>query len=308
MSAPSLTAQTVIEFLRTLAPNGQPQVSQRLITPSVYLDTWAIVDISENAVLRDRFGSALAKADGTLVFSSLNFADFAGMADRRHTAAAGKFLDSIVPRIFFSHFDPFRVTSRELDLMAGKTRGSPAGDEGLLSMFATLVAKYPRASIMSEYFGSVYTHRAQVTGFRNDMATGFYTGRDALRLRIESEPEIRSELKRGLANANRPRATLALLRALVADWMADEMVPDTPNNVIDLLHCVVPAAYCTYVLLDAQWDDRLRRAAKRITEAGVTARVATSFTKKDGGMLRFIEALERGPTCLEAPDRAHPRR
>ena len=89
----------MIELLNIVAQNGLRLVRQRLIQPAVYLDTWAIIDLSENGVLGSRFRDALVRAGGTLVLSPLTFVDFAGMDDARHAAGAGEFAVSYVTGI-----------------------------------------------------------------------------------------------------------------------------------------------------------------------------------------------------------------
>ena len=118
----------MIELLRIVAESGQPLVRQRLIQLVVFLDTWAIIDLSERGVLGSRFRNALHRAGGTLVLSPLTFVDFAGMDDARHAAGAGEFIGSIAPHLFFSHFDPFTVRAREFAVMTGQTQESPVGD------------------------------------------------------------------------------------------------------------------------------------------------------------------------------------
>ena len=64
-------------------------VRQRLMQPAIYLDTWAIIELSEDGVLALRSRDALLNSCGTLVLSPLSFVDFAGMDDARHAARLG---------------------------------------------------------------------------------------------------------------------------------------------------------------------------------------------------------------------------
>jgi len=266
--------------------------------PAVYLDTWAIIDLSENDVLGSRFRNALLRAGGTLVLSPLTFVDFSGMDDARHAALAGEFIGSIAPHLFFSHFDPFTVRAREFAVMTGQTKESPAGDVELLMKFAEAANHASMNRCVVAWFGAMYRERAKLRVDRDGMGAALFAGIDALRKRIDEEPDVAKELRTPLKDADRPRSTHALLRVLVGQMQADRSLPKKQNHAIDLLQCVVPAAYCSYVLVDSQWHARLTRAKAQMDAEGMTGRVATPYTKKDGGLEAFLTALEAEPLAL----------
>ena len=282
----------MIELLTLVGSDGRPFVKQSLIAPAVYLDTWAIRDFAENEAMGARFRDALITTRGTLFFSSLNFVDFAGMDDPRHMENAGQFIGSIAPRIFFSHFDPFIVYNRELKVMAGSTRESPAGDEGLLAEFASAVTDSNMQEAIAMWFRAVYRTRQSLRGNRDDMAKAFFSGTDAFRARMLADPDFNKDMRQPTRNADRPRSTFALIRILIAQMDADRSLPKTTNNAIDFLHCVVPAAYCNYILTDAQWYARLNRARNEMNDGGIAAGVAIPFTKRANGVEAFLSELE----------------
>jgi hypothetical protein len=103
----------MIELLHTLSPLGTRQVRQELVSPSVYLDTWAIREFAENLVLGDRFRSAVLRAQGPLALSDINMVEFTGVSDPSHTQAAGRFVDSLLPHLFLMRCDSTVVIQRE---------------------------------------------------------------------------------------------------------------------------------------------------------------------------------------------------
>jgi hypothetical protein len=282
----------MIELVQLLGPDGRPYVRQALIQPAVYLDTWAICDLSEDAKIGSRFRNALIEARGTLVFSSLNFVDFAGMDDPRHTAKAADFIGSIVPHMFFSHFDPFIVCKREFEVMTGNTKESPAGDPGLLAEFAAAASNSDMRQAVIAWFRAMYLARKSLRADRDSMAQALFDGIEGLRARIAKEPGVAEDMRQPVRNADRPRSTFALVRVLIAQMEEDRALPKTPNNAIDFLHSVVPSAYCRYVLVDAQWFARLNRAKQQMDVGGITARVASPYTKRNNGVEAFLTALE----------------
>jgi hypothetical protein len=288
----SIEASEMIELLQLLGPDGRPYVRQSLIQPAVYLDTWAICDFAENSQIGGRFRDALIGVHGTLFFSSLNLIDFAGMDDPRHMQNAAEFIGSIAPHLFFSHFDPLIVCKREFEIMTGNTKESPAGDSGLLAQFAASTFSSNMREAVVAWFRAMYQARGSLRADRNSMAQSLFLGIQGLRDRMLAEPEIVKDMRQPAKNADRPRSTFALMRILIGQMEADHSLPKKTHHAIDFLHCVVPAAYCSYILSDAQWYARLNQAKQLIEAAGIAARVATPYTKRDNGVEAFLTALE----------------
>jgi hypothetical protein len=84
----------MIEILRTVTCADLSQARQSLVSPSIYLDTWAIRELSENLRLGNRFRDALFGAKGTLALSDINMIEFASFDDPSHVRSAGQFVDS----------------------------------------------------------------------------------------------------------------------------------------------------------------------------------------------------------------------
>lgn len=70
------------------------------------------------------------------------------------------------------------------------------------------------------------------------------------------------------------------------------MLKLTTNDAVDVMHCIVPAAYCDFVLVDHTWCVRLTDACEWLNEAGIQSHVAQPFSRRDDGVNRFLEALE----------------
>ena len=146
----------MIDFPRILGADGRPIVRQSLTHPAVYLDTWAIRLFAEdNPALGTRFREALKRAGGTLILSDLNMSEFT-FDDPRHTQVAGRYVDTIYPNLFFSHFDPFKVAARENEILRGNRIGSPAGDDDLLRIFAQAADRRGLPSVY-EWFAQMHT-------------------------------------------------------------------------------------------------------------------------------------------------------
>ena len=284
---------------------GAPWITQTLTEPSVYLDTWAIRRFAEDPALGARFRAALLARGGTLALSALSLADFVGLSDPRHTEAAGEFIDSLGASLFFIEFDPFKVREREYDVIAGRTRECPAGDCGFLWQFAEPAIYRHQPMGVRAWFAAVHGHRDKLLTQRDELGTTVFKAIDALRARATAEPGIRSDMRQPLRGADRPRATNMLLRVLIADVEADQALPRNPSTGIDLFQSIVPAAYCTYVLIDGAWQPRISRTKEMIASEGFKARVATAYSGRDDGVERFLGELEQPALATRAERTAH---
>ncbi len=110
---------------------------QRLLSPSVYLDHWALRRFSTVADEGNRFVEAIKRKSGTLVLSWANMAEFLAM-DAMTTAVADaeRFIDANWPRLYSIRSEPFEVARRE-DLRARDELNETAeGDDQFASISA----------------------------------------------------------------------------------------------------------------------------------------------------------------------------
>jgi hypothetical protein len=290
----------MISFLTILGPDGRRLVQQKLTHPGVYLDTWAIRLFAEiDPALGERFRAALQRAGGTLVISHLSVGEFAKFDDPRHTRCAGRYIDTVIPNLFLSTFEPFRVIEREIPVMVRQTAESPAGDSEMLRLYAEAAEQRGWPSVY-EWFAYMYTDRASIAARTVAMAQSFLDGVTALRKRFDTEPGFAKSAMRDIKNSTRPRATQALLRALLYRLHRNRRLELTINDAIDIGHCIVPAAYCDFVLADLRWHTQLNDATTLLRRSGIETRVALIYTKRDNGVIKFLEKLEAWPVKQSA--------
>lgn len=282
----------MINFPAILGPDGRRLVQQKLIHPAVYLDTWAIRLFADNVVMGDRFRAALLNANGTLVLSDLNIGDFTSFDDARHARAAGQFVDSLGANLFFSAFSPFPVIEREIATMVRQTDQSPAGDVEMLRLYAEAADLQRRRPSVLDWFVDVHHNRNELKPRLVGMAQAFLIGLDQLRQRFDAEPGFKKSAFRDVENSHRPRSTQALLRAIIFRLEGDRQLKLSVNDAIDIMHCVVPAAYCDYVLVDHTWSVRLAAARAWLDKAGIESHIAQVFAGRRNGVQRFLEHLE----------------
>ena len=98
--------------------------------------------------------------------------------------------------------------------------------------------------------------------------------------------------------SHQPRSTQAFLRPILFRLRRDRQLKLPVNDAVDVLYCVVPAAYCDFVPLEHNGQVRLTNASAR--------REALLAPRRRGGSLSLkpsiypAERLTEGPVTDEA--------
>jgi hypothetical protein len=85
------------------------------------------------------------------------------------------------------------------------------------------------------------------------------------------------------------------MRELLRPLVLAPQEPFKPNDAADLIHAVIPAGYCDFVLLDGKWADRVERVRKRVADQGLRLKLARVFSQRNDGIERFLDELGSFP-------------
>jgi hypothetical protein len=276
-------------------PSGY-EVRQYLRPPGVYLDHWAFRRFSQDLELRRALADALADRDGTLVIGRLNLLEFTRVQDAAQVQAAEEFVQAVLPRVFFLDVQIMDVIKRE----NASRSFSACGDPQMFEYFGRpLLDDFQRWRAMKLF--EILNGKAEE--YRQGFATIERSVLDQLLEYSRLEPrELRS-----LTEANgRPRATLGLARGLTDQIFRDKSRPLELGDASDMMHAVVPCAYCDFVLLDAEWRDYVERVRPRLAKK---QHVAAVYSGRGDGVERFLEALRAYPKdaneVVPWPETAH---
>ena len=266
---------------------------QRQQTPAVYLDFCALRIIAETPELSARFIAAIRRANASLMVSWMTIAEFSLLTDMRHAKAADAMFRELFLHLFFFECEPFTVMANENAMSDGKHAGPAHGDTELLISILehafTGQEPFEMASIIS---GDAAFHRPKhdEVGMRGRKAF------EAVQQRQKDHPNARKIAANILQKLpQRGTATMALLVALMKP-LYDQLPKH--NDVIDLLHAIVPCASAEFVVLDGRWASAVEQATKRIRKAGHMAPVAKVFSPRRNGISDFLTALEIFPLGL----------
>ena len=286
----------MISFPSILGADGRKLVHQNLTHPTVYLDTWAIRLFAEtDPALGARFRDALIRVGGTLMLSHLNLGEFT-FDDPRHARSAGRYIDTLIPHLFFSQFELSKVLDGEQRRMFRQTEENPVGGVDMLVAYAQGACQRGYPSVY-DWSMQIHTDRANMQARREGMADGILKAIASIRGQLQADPKYAKEVKNDLKNSRcHPRGTHALARALFHQLALDRKVELTVNDAADLGHCIVPAAYCDFVLIDWAWLTRLSRAHAALKQLGLEPPIARLFSGRKGEVVRFLDCLESWET------------
>jgi len=270
--------------------SGSIRVEQVTTAPAVYLDHWALRKISDDTSLAKKIRDALDRSHGTLMLSWLNLIEFTKVEDSRHAVAAESFIDSLLPNVFFLEINPFTVIERENALLAGGPLVQPHGDMQFLKFFAERNPGSVKPFTGHNLFSLMNSDRLS-TSFEA-LADTIAEQAEALRSRMSNDLEFERRVRRLPTGPEIQRGTRYILRELARPFLVDRHIRINRNNAIDLVHAVVPVAYCDIVLLDKHWCEQVSRMRSRFTEAEMQVSTAEVYSGGRDEMARFCSALE----------------
>jgi hypothetical protein len=261
-------------MVMTIEPNGQGGliVSQRLRSPVIYLDHWAVRLFSSDRGLQDEFIDALHRSGGTWLFSNLNLMEFIAMIDLDQAAAAEDLLLRAIPHLHVSDIviDPGYL------LDAGAPPHPDAPDDHW--MFNAIVDHVVLAGghwDLHNFIADFITHRQELLPIFDEMKQSFAESIAAERLL----PEKVTMARRFVPNSGmEPR--LALARQLLREIFINPAYRFETNDAMDLIHTLAPAQVADFALLDIQWCHRLENAIQHLRNGGVTGGLPKPYSRR----------------------------
>jgi hypothetical protein len=267
---------------------GEVRIRQSFVSPTVYVDHWAIRMCSDDRALQDRFVTALCAKGGTLLLSSISFSEFSAPTDARHAADAEAFIERLLPNIFLTDFALDKVLEQERSEPSNEKRFWPSADLPQLKFFGERAQDVPPGFTMRGFITLAHTNRTAINKVTADVVRQVKCGIEAAR----AEPAYVAKARSRHPNDDRPR-TFVILGELMRAFHLDPAAPISDNDVIYLMHAVMPINCCDYVLLDGAWAERVEKMRQRIARTGSIIPLAKCFSIRDQGVEAFLRDLER---------------
>ena len=273
-----------IEFVAD--PDGA-YVRQSFVSPTVYLDHWAIRLLSDDHGLQDRFVNALRSKDGTLLLSNISLSEFAATGDTRHCLDAEAFLERLLPNIYFTDFALDQLLSLEEAEPNNIRRYWPPADLPQLKFFAERAQHATFGFTMHGFISLTHTYRAELVEATAKMVQVIRSGMESTR----NDAKYIAKIRHLLPGDARPR-TLVIFGELVRGFKLDRNASISDNDILDLLHATMPVNCCDFVLLDGPWVERVEKMKQRFAKAGAAMSIASCFSNRGNGIAEFLKALE----------------
>jgi hypothetical protein len=273
-----------IEFF---AQSSEVRVRQSFVSPTVYLDHWAIRLFSDDLALQDQLVNALQSKGGTLLFSHISFSEFAAPSDPRHVVDAEAFIERLLPNLYLTDFALDKVLEREQREPNNLKRFWPSADLPQLKFFAERAQDAPLGFTMHGFIAMANTNRVRIAAVTAEVVRKIKVGLEAAR----ADSSYVTKARAIQPDDTRPR-TLVILGELMRGFHLDPAAPISDSDVIDMLHATMPINCCDYVLLDGAWAERVEKMKKRIAKVGSTMPLAKCFSSRNQGVQAFLKDIE----------------
>jgi hypothetical protein len=231
------------------------KIDQIAYPPTIYLDTWALFDFIGDNELADKFIKILNDLGGTLILSMVLIIESMAIDNQEQIQNLYNFIDSIGAA--FLDFNFTRVIRKEK--IYKKNRGpflkiSPAIDCGLLDSFIK-IHKPENPLKVSEIF----------LAYRQDLENGkvleenweqslfpiIVRARNNINALFNAKKRFRKRKEK--ANTCKFPYTEFLKETCIDYITINENMKMPDKEWYDVLHTIVPAAYCDFLLIDKRW-------------------------------------------------------
>jgi len=262
------------------------RIDQIACPPTVYLDTWALFDFIGDNDLADRFIKILNNLGGTLMLSMVSIIESMAIDNQEQIQNLYKFIDSLGAA--FLDFNFTRVVKKEKiykKIIGPFLEISPAIDCGLLDSFIR-IHKPEKPLKVSEIF----------LAYRQDLENGEVLNEkweeDLFPIVIRARNNInalyntkkRFKERKESANTYKFPCTEFLWESCI-DYIAINENMKMPNKEwYDVLHTIVPAAYCDFVLIDKRWRNFVKSTGLN------SPQIAKVYAQRN--LSEFLEDLE----------------
>lgn len=267
--------------------NGKTHAKQSFDAPTVYFDHRTICDFSDALTLQDRFVKTMQEKRGTFVLSHTNLGQIANANDSGSSDAAEKFLDRLLPNVYLTDFDLAKAEAFEKQLHYTGQRMWPSPDLPMLKLVAARSVNAGGDLALAGFIMRSYLYRDRLSKIFNEV------NQDILdELNEQHADPIYLEMARQSVPDTSRTKTRVVMGELMRELMIDTKPSITVNDVVDWQHAVLPVSCCDFALLDDTWVQRGRSVKKRAAQQGLYMSLAKCFSKRDNGLIEFLDQLE----------------
>lgn len=221
------------------------------------------------------------------MISHVNLTEITGPDDPRHADEIAKFLEAVLPNIYFAMFDVQKAIDQEKGARDISIRLPAAPDIDLLLEVARQRPDDFQPFTIAEVIKVITAHR-------NRLSTTWHESNQELADHINNVRSNIETVKQAQNFKSHPRhvPTIAVLQELLRPVFLDKTLSIDRNDAGDIHHAITSITYCDYVLLDGKWEELYWRMVRRFAELDLQIRVAKVFSERRKGIELFLKELE----------------
>ncbi len=240
-------------FTKHQLDDGRELLIEKMGRPIVYLDNWAINDISLNLSFRQRFIDIMKNRQGTLRISVSNIVELLKQTDTEQIEFILNLIDSVDAGLINTNFQ--EVITIENKILVNGVDENPSNHLDLIYIYL-LAQNWPEQWSVSEFVRSVLENSSekQFTESWDQFAKRMESFLNAVRTEkgyIEKSKTRSAATRR--AGKKYDRGTRELFQLGFDFVVQNQDMTMSSNEWHDFFHLIVPVAYCDIVLLDKRW-------------------------------------------------------
>jgi hypothetical protein len=231
------------------------RIDQIAYPPAVYLDTWALFDFIGDNDLADRFIKILNNLGSTLMLSMISVIKNMAIDNQEQIQNLYKFIDSVGAA--FLDFNFTRVIRKEKKYKKDNSlflEVNPAIDIELLEAFIK-IHKSENPFKVSEIFSAYRQDLENGKVLEENWEQSLFPIIVKARNNINSLSNAKKRFRKRKENTNTYKFPCTeFLWDSCIDYIAiNENMEMQNKEWYDVLHTIVPAAYCDFLLIDKRW-------------------------------------------------------
>ena len=267
-------------YKRIDLPNNQIEIQEHFKSPMVYLDHWALNDLSLDDNLRKKFVKVMNEKGGTFRLSVINILELSKQGDKSQ-------VDNILEMISSIHdcglinIDPREVIHKENSLIEDPAAiyivKNPSAEIEIIATYI-MAHNYPEQWHVSDIIRAILPELPSKhmikrnLDFLNDMQRLLNTGRGDDKYLKKASKRFKTLKDQG------PRyqaATREILQMAIDFVLRNiNMKMNKYSEWEDVFHVIVPVAYCDVVLIDRRWSSFINQTGFKYP------RIAQIFDKR----------------------------
>jgi hypothetical protein len=271
--------------------NNQIEIQEHFRSPMVYLDHWALNDLSLNTAYRDRFIKIMNERGGTLRLSVVNIVEISKQGDKNQVKSI---LDMIrdIEDCGLINMDPRDVIRKENALISNPSLimavKNPSAEIEIVAAY--LVARNrPVRWHVADIISAAISQPPSKS--MSESSTKFLTDMKRLLRKGRSDPAYRKKaserFKKLKLQGPKYQTATREIWVMAIDFVLKNkgMKMSNYSEWQDLFHVIVPVSYCDIVMIDKRWKTF-------ISQTGFSyPKIAKVFDRRS--LEHFFKTIER---------------